>query len=199
MSYYSYRSLALESEALRVVVTPEVGAKIVSLYDRRAGREWLVTPDQTGAVPPNLFRAWPYGTEYNANQCGGWDEMIPTILACPYPAEGANHGKQLPDHGEAWTLPWQEIGSSEAEIALELSGQALPYRLRRTLSVDRDTLALAYTLENEGDEPLAYLWAAHPQFACDPGATIILPDDVTEVVNVLPLEWGPGIRAARHV
>ena len=191
MSYYGYESLALENEALRVVVTPEVGAKIVSLYDRRTGREWLVTPEQSGSMTPNPFRAWPYGTEYNPNQCGGWDEMIPTILACAYPGAGAHHGVALPDHGEAWTLPWQDAGSSAGQIALELAGKALPYRLRRTLSLDSDTLTLAYTLKNEGDEPLTYLWAAHPQFACDPGATITLPDDVTEVVNVLPLEWGP--------
>jgi hypothetical protein len=190
--YYGYRSLVLENEAVRVVVTPDVGAKIMSLYDRRVGRQWLVTPEQSGRPGPNVFRAWPYGTEYNPNQSGGWDEMIPTILACSYPAEGPYKGEQLPDHGEAWTLPWQLIGAaSEGDVVLELAGKALPYLLRRTLSLRGDTLTLAYTLANESDGRLAYLWAAHPQFACDPGATIVLPTSVTEVVNALPAEWGP--------
>ncbi len=167
------------------MVTPDVGAKIVSLVDKRTGREWLVTAEQS-----NPLRAWPYGAEYNPNQGGGWDEMIPTIVACPYPAEGPFHGASLPDHGEAWTLPWEDAGSNEGEIALALSGRALPYYLRRVLSLRDDRLVLSYDLRNKGDAALAYLWAAHPQFACDPGATIVLPAEVTEVVNVLPVEWG---------
>jgi hypothetical protein len=186
MSYFGYRALELENGVLSVAVTPEAGGKIVSLYDRRTGREWLVTPKQS-----NAFRAWPYGTEYNRNQCGGWDEMIPTIVACPYPGEGVYERTPLPDHGEAWTLPWKELESDDGEIALEFNGQALPYRLRRTLSLDDDALRLAYTLDCLGDASLAYLWAAHPQFACDPGATIVLPDQVADVINVLPTEWGP--------
>ncbi len=191
-----YRALTLENGALRVTVFPEVGGKIASLYDKRTGREWLVTPEQS-----NPFRWWPYGTEYNPNQCGGWDEMIPTIIACPYPAEGAYFGIDLPDHGEAWTLPWEDAGSTGECIALALTGRALPYRLQRTMWLEGNTLVLAYKLENSSDSALAYLWAAHPQFACEPGATIHLPANVTEVINVLPLEWGaefgePGTRNA---
>ena len=176
-----------------------MGGKIVSLFDRRTAREWLVTPGQTGGAAPARFRTWPYGTEYNPNQCGGWDEMMPTILACAYPGEGPYHLAELPDHGEAWTLPWADAGSTADAIDLELMGRALPYRLRRTLSLHDDTLSMAYALRNTGDAPLTYLWAAHPQFACEPGAEIRLPGDVSEVVNVLPLEWGaefgaPGSR-----
>jgi hypothetical protein len=185
MNYCGYPSLELENAALRVVVVPEAGAKIVSLFDKRAGREWLVTPEQS-----NPFRAWPYGTEYNSNQCGGWDEMFPTILACPYPGEGPYGGAELPDHGEAWCLAWSDAGSTAAQIILELAGRALPYRVRRMLSLDGDALQMDYALENCGDAEFAYLWAAHPQFACDPGAEIVLPEDVIEVTNVLPLSWG---------
>ena len=187
MSYHGYQSLELENAALRVVVVPDAGAKIVSLFDKRAGREWLVTPEQS-----NPFRAWPVGTEYNPNQCGGWDEMFPTILACAYPGEGPYCGAELPDHGEAWALPWADAGSTPERIALELTGRALPYRLRRVLSLDGDALIMDYMLENCGEAEFAYLWASHPQFACEPGATIVLPGDVTEVVNVLPLDWGPA-------
>ena len=186
VSYHGYKSLELENDALRVVVVPEAGAKIVSLFDKRVSREWLVTPEQS-----NPFRAWPAGTEYNPNQCGGWDEMFPTILACQYPGAGPYQGASLPDHGEAWTLPWDDAGSTDESIALDLAGVVLPYRLRRVLTLAGDTLVASYRLENCGAGEFAYLWAAHPQFACDPRAQIILPAGATEVVNVLPLEWGP--------
>ena len=93
-------------------MVPEAGGKIVSLFDSRAGCEWLVTPEQS-----NPFRAWPTGTDYNPNQCGGWDEMLPTILAGPYPGAGPYQGAALPDHGEAWTMPWDDVGSTDESIA----------------------------------------------------------------------------------
>ncbi len=194
VSNEAHRALTLENGSLSVVVIPAVGGKITSLYDKRAGREWLVTPAQS-----NPFRAWPYGAEYNPNQCGGWDEMMPTIIACPYPEAGPFHGIELPDHGEAWTLPWEDAGSTADRIALALTGRALPYRLQRTMWLKGDVLHLSYQLENLSEAVLAYLWAAHPQFACEPGAVIRLPDDVAEVVNALPLDWGrefgePGTR-----
>lgn len=184
--FHGFSARTLESEQVRLVVVPEAGAKIVSLFDKVAGYEWLVTPAQS-----HPFRLFDYGTEYNSNQPGGWDEMFPTILACPYPAPGPWHGIELPDHGELWTLPWQEAGANDGAIRLSVAGRALPYRLTRTLSLVANEVLFEYELENLGDQPLAYLWAAHPQFAAEPDARILLPGEVSEVINVLPLEWGP--------
>ena len=187
LSWRGYEGLQLESQQVSLIVVPAAGARIVSLVDKRVGFEWLVTPEQS-----NPFRVFAPNTEYNPNQAGGWDEMFPTILACGYPAPGAWHGIPLPDHGEAWTAAWADGGTSDGNIRLTLEGQALPYRLARSLSFpDPSIILFTYDLHNLGAEPLAYLWSPHPQFACEPGARILLPADVTEVINVLPLEWGP--------
>ncbi len=186
-TFYGFAAWRLESEAISLVVVAEAGAKIVSLVHKPSGREWLITPEQS-----NPFRLFPPGAEYNPNQPGGWDEMIPTIIACPYPAAGPFEGAALADHGEAWTLAWDDDGSGDDGIRLSMLGQALPYRLRRTLSLSApDEVLFDYSLENLGRDRFIYLWAAHPQLACDPGAVIILPPEVSEVVNVLPLAFGP--------
>lgn len=186
IAWRGFDAWRLESGRVSLIVIPAAGAKIVSLLDKKAGFEWLVTPEQS-----NPFQAFAYGTEYNPNQCGGWDEMFPTILACPYPAPGSWHGIPLPDHGELWALPWQD-SSGDGAIRLQVDGKALPYRVARSLSLpSAHEVLFEYELTNLGAETLAYLWSAHPQFACEPGATILLPPDVTEVINVLPLEWGP--------
>lgn len=181
----------LEDEALRVIVVPQAGGKIVSLLDRRAGYEWLVQPAHA-----NPFRLLPPGTSYNDEQVGGWDEMLPTILAGPYPVPGPYAGIALPDHGELWTMAWADAGTGHGAIRLAADGVALPYRIERTLALTPATggpgLRLDYALQNTGAAPLAYLWAAHPQFACEAGARIVLPPDVAEVINVLPESWGPA-------
>jgi galactose mutarotase-like enzyme len=186
-NWHGFRALVMENETVRLVVVPETGARIVSLYDKLARYEWLVSPEQAHA-----FRALPSGTPFNENHSGGWDEMLPTIVACVYPGPGARQGLALPDHGEIWTLPWSDAGCDAAGIRLSVTGATLPYRLTRSLALNGEgELSLEYQLVNLGDEPLLYLWAAHPQFACQPGARIELPPTETEVVNVLPGSWGP--------
>lgn len=195
--WHGFDALAMEYEGLRVIVVPETGGRIVSLFDTEHGFEWLLAPE--GAHP---YRKLDYGTDFNSQTPGGWDDMFPTILAEPYPVPGKFQGTPLPDHGEVWTMPWAAEIRPEGEISMSVVGQALPYRLaRRLAAARRGYLALRYELTNLGDAPLHYLWAAHPQFACPPGTRIVLPDEVKEVVNVLPLEWGkewgpPGTRNA---
>ncbi|MFN8561590.1 MAG: hypothetical protein U0703_08230 [Anaerolineae bacterium] len=42
--WFSMPALALETPALRAITVPALGAKIVSLFDRALGREWLLPP-----------------------------------------------------------------------------------------------------------------------------------------------------------
>jgi galactose mutarotase-like enzyme len=183
----------LESAALRAVVVPRLGAKIVSLLDKRSGTEWLAGPGSRAVKP------LAYGAAFEKQDMSGWDEMFPTISACAYPGPGAAHGAPLPDHGEVWALPWAVEEANAGRLRLSVQGRALPYHLARTLAfVAPDTLALHYELVNLGSDPLAYIWAAHPQFDCGAGAQIVLPPGVTQVCNVLPPAWGWGEPEARY-
>lgn len=184
-TWHDIAALALESETIRIVVVPTMGAKIVSLLDKRTGVEWLAGP---GERP---FRPAAYGATFDQQDMSGWDEMFPTITACSYPAPGAYAGVPLPDHGEVWAVPWTNLGGEDLTLAVE--GRALPYRLTRRLSLSGSTtLRFDFHLLNLGTEPMPYIWAAHPQFACGTEAQVVLPQEVTQVYNVLTEEWGWG-------
>lgn len=188
---FGFEAWQLQNDRLSVTVVPAVGGKVISLYDRLTGMEWLVQPEQA-----NAFVAPEYGSSYAISQSGGWDEMIPTITACSYPVMGEHFGTNIPDHGELWTIPWRVKNNKDHAIQLVADGVALPYRLYRTLTFrDENTLRFDYLLQNLGNEKLAYIWTPHPQIRVEPGSTIELPQDVDEVVNVLPGEWGDsGVR-----
>jgi galactose mutarotase-like enzyme len=180
-SWHAIPALSLESDRLRVVILPDLGAKIVSLFDKTAGHEWLVPPMRP-------LKQTAYGDDFVSQDMSGWDEMMPTIVACKY--EGAS----LPDHGEVWSIPWQ-VQPSESEVTLTVAGVALPYRLTRRLAlVTPDYLELRYHLVNQGTTEFPYLWAAHPQFNADPHTRLVLPSEVTQVVNVIDQDpaWGPA-------
>lgn len=178
---------ALESEILKTVVLPQLGAKLVSLLDKRSGLEWLV---DSGGRP---LKAVPYGASFVNQDMSGWDEMFPTILACEYPVPGDCYGTPLPDHGEVWALPWTLETTQAGVLSMSLQGKALPYRLTRRLSfLDPERLEMSYLLENLAQESLPYMWAAHPQFACGEQAEILLPPEVKQVCNTISAEWGWG-------
>jgi hypothetical protein len=172
--WHGFPAWTLESRAVKVVVLPQQGAKIVSLFDKRVGYEWLVGPMRP------------------LRSLSGWDEMFPTINACQYPGTGVYSGRALPDHGEVWSLPWGLESQDGATLVLGVEGRALPYRLLRSATLAKpDLLRLEYRLLNTGPQPFDYLWAAHPQFAAGADTEIIMSQEVTQVINVLPgAVWG---------
>ncbi|MCC6805445.1 MAG: hypothetical protein IT319_21375 [Anaerolineae bacterium] len=185
--WYSIPALTLETPALRVTTVPMIGAKIVSVFDRIAGREWLL-PSNDGRFQPVAYAA-----SFVEQDMSGWDEMFPTIERCVYPVEGAYFGAELPDHGEVWALAWKHDENIMDGVCLRVSGRVLPYTLSRTLRVVGErTLRLSYEVVNTGDEPLVALWATHPQFNVDDTTRIVLPDTVQHVINVLPTEELPA-------
>jgi galactose mutarotase-like enzyme len=186
-TWHGLSAWALENECLRTVVVPELGAKLVSLFDKRNQIEWLVDP---GGRP---VKKLAYGAVFTEQDLSGWDEMFPTIVACQYPAPGERFGAALPDHGEVWALPWRVESARAGALTLSVEGRALPYRLTRTLTYHgQAALRMAYELENLGRESMPYIWAAHPQFVCGEAAEVQLPPRVKEVCNTIPAAWGWG-------
>jgi galactose mutarotase-like enzyme len=171
-SWHAFSALTLESEAIRVTIVPDLGAKIVSLYDKAHQREWLVPP-----IRP--VKQTIYGATFVEQDMSGWDEMLPTITTCEW------EGAQLPDHGEVWSIPWH-VENTAGAVVLSVEGLAVPYHFVRSASlIAQDRLELRYSLTNTGQKVLPYLWAAHPQFAASPDTQIVFPPEVTQVINVI--------------
>jgi galactose mutarotase-like enzyme len=164
-----FRLVHLGNEALEVTVVPELGSRLFSLRDLRLGREWLWRRggDRT------LWRNSP-GDPFPEGTFSGADECLPTIGACTW------NGRELPDHGEIWSLPWslEEKALSSRKIRTSVSLPLSPLSLTRELSLTGSTLRMEYTLLNEGTAPEAWLWAWHPLFTLEQGDRLELPDQV---------------------
>lgn len=184
IDWHGMSALQLEDADLRFVCLPELGGKIASILDKHRGREWVVGPDS------RPLRRLNQGAVWTDEDMSGWDEMFPTINPCSYPGPGANTGKPLPDHGEVWTRSWEVLAEDNREIALQVEGVALPYRLTRTAGLTGGVLSLDYRVHNTGSDHLRYLWAAHPQFNCGEDSRIVLPAGVKEVLLVYDPERG---------
>ncbi|MDQ2784416.1 MAG: hypothetical protein M3Y58_05385 [Chloroflexota bacterium] len=164
------RGIVLENELLRVVVLPEQGARIASLLHRPSGREALWSPPGLRALPPPT-----YGMLYADHPAVGIDECLPTIWADSYA------GRDLPDHGEAWSVPW-DVTTGKDRIETTVTLRQSPFRLTRRITFANETaIALEYALTNTSGAPAPCLWALHPLMTWQPGMRIILPPSVTAV------------------
>lgn len=193
---------------LALALMPALGGKISSLRDERSGREWLWRHPRLPYVPGAT------GAPYTSiADTGGWDECFPSVAPCPYPAPPWA-GAPIQDHGELWSqgaaLELRE-GPGTLTLACRWRGAALPYSFERALTLRAGSARLRcdYTVTSAADQPMPFIWCAHPLLAIEPGMRLSLPagarfnrwaahpPELTELsFDPLP---GPAIAAALKV
>jgi galactose mutarotase-like enzyme len=163
-----HAAIRISNGALQVDLVPALGAKIVSLFDRRSNREWLWRD------PSRPYRVAAYGDDFADHDISGFDECFPSIGACAYPDEPWS-GALIPDHGEVWSRPAITRTTPQSVVTTTM-GVALPYEFQRELTLpSEDRIELTYTLRNLANSGMHYIWSAHPLFAAEPGMSVELP------------------------
>jgi galactose mutarotase-like enzyme len=145
--------LLLRSPSWELEVLPERGGRITSL--RLGGEELL---DQGIGIDD------PSAADFVAGGAQGWDEMVPNLEAVG----------SLPDHGEAWRVPWVEMERSGSATIMRCTGRVVPWELTRHIVV-LDRVQVHYRYRNVGAELHYAYWCAHPLFKFEEGMEIGLP------------------------
>jgi len=102
----------------------------------------------------------------------GWDEMVPTVDPARYPGPGVWAGVELPDHGEAWRLPWSLLDETTSSATMKCTGVALPWQLQRRIELDTRAVHVDYTYRNSGEHPMYAYWCSHILFRYEPGMVV---------------------------
>jgi galactose mutarotase-like enzyme len=169
-----FELFVLRNHHVELAVSPALGAKVVSLRNLHSGREWLWHPT-TGL---KLFRS-PPGDDFSRSTLVGWDECLPTIAPCNW------KGRALPDHGEAWSTPW-DLDSGAWERGVLKTSVRLPIlslHLTRTLTLSGRSLKAEYVLQNPTSLTQEFLWAAHPLLELHEGDRLELTDETRLLLN----------------
>jgi galactose mutarotase-like enzyme len=164
--------VGLRGDAVELLVVPRLGAKVISLINRATGRQWLWSSGRS----PRLFEVVT-GCDFADGPLLGADECVPTVAPCKW------NGRDLPDHGEAWTQAWSldDAALGDARIVTRLDLPISPLSIERTIQVDGDVVRFDYAITNRSDDEQAYVWAFHPMMTIEPGDRIELPASVTRV------------------
>ncbi|SEG72514.1 protein of unknown function [Bryocella elongata] len=162
-------TVSLTNESLEATFLPAFGGKLISLISKRTGKEFLLPPihPYQPPLPEALF---------DESDAGGFDECLPSVAACDAVGEEA----AVPDHGDLWRVPWRsEVSGDTVRLMAEASSR--PLRMTRTARLSSSILVLEYHIENLSDQPVTWLWSAHPLFAVEAGDRIILPREIATV------------------
>lgn len=164
-------TVVLESEALRVLVIPELGGRIWELEDRARRRQWIW--HRFGAIP----EAAAEGAAYDDVWAGGWEELFPND------APGTFEGRLLPDHGEWWSARWNVHEVTGDRVCLGATLAAIRARCTKEIRIDESTLVVLYRIESHESEPFHFLFKQHLPVALTPQCRLMLPGGRAEPVD----------------
>ncbi|RDG34443.1 hypothetical protein DV872_01100 [Oceanispirochaeta sp. M1] len=187
------KKIKLENETIQVVISP-FGGKILSMFNKRNGSEWLF---QSESEDIKLASDGSFTKEV----AFGSDEMFPTIL--PETSRQKNGSEvDLPDHGELWSREWDILSQSDDSLEMRFDGKLLPYRFVRNTLLSDDSIICRYTVINLSDTDFPALWTPHPLFSFLPETEIIVPWDCSSIIQagdggelgpyLSRTEWGIG-------
>jgi len=164
----------LRNDEIKLAVVPELGAKIISLKNLRTGREWLWHPPAGLRLFKNQVR-----DDFSTSPLVGIDECVPTIEPCSW------QGRELPDHGEVWSVPWQVDGEAWENGILKTRARLgiSPFEFERTVELQGNEVRLGYQLHNLSAIPESFLWAIHPLLRMEGGDELELPDSTRKLFN----------------
>jgi len=174
LTIQGFRVHVLKSRQVELAIVPALGAKIISLKNRNTGREWLWHPDNS----LKLFKNKP-ADDFSLSPLVGIDECLPTIAPCSW------QDRQLPDHGEVWSLPWNLNDSdwTQSKITTGIRLKISPFEFERTVELMGNSVQLSYKLTNLSSADESYLWAMHPLIRTEKDDQLEFPSSTIERIN----------------
>lgn len=166
-TYKSRPALAVKTSAMTALFLPEDGGKLASVT-ASDGFEFLCQN------PAPDYAPLAYDGSYVDSECASFDDMFPTVDPYTLP-EGDYAGITYPDHGETCRLPY-EVEINGGSVKLSAASRILPLTYEKVITPQADgSLTVTYTIENSGNEPLPFIWAAHCMLRGQDDLRIVTP------------------------
>lgn len=164
--------LTTETDYLKFSIVPELGGKILSIYNKQLEKEFLWT---NAKLPLQTNES---GTDYDSNFLGAIDELIPNDLTEKIDSI------DYPDHGELWTTRFQyETIGEKIRVFGKLELSRLFYSKTIRADFNSPLLFVEYLIKNEAGVPRKFLWKLHAALKIQPGDKLITSANLAQVVD----------------
>lgn len=163
----------MENDELKVIILPNLGFKIASIYHKNKNFEFLFQPTK------EKYEDAIYGDDFSKYDTSGIDDCIPSIDVCNYP----DTDKKLVDHGDVWSLKW-DLSPIENGYAGNVNLPSIPLNFERKITLNGSKLRLDYTLKNDTNEEYMYLWAFHGLLNYTQNSNLEFDENLKNYINV---------------
>ena len=161
-----------ETDHLIVSIVPELGGKILSIYNKNLKKEFLWKNDKL------RLQTNESGADYDSNFLGAIDELIPNDLAEKIDSI------EYPDHGELWTTHLQyEIAGEKITVFGTLNLSGLYYSKTMYADLNSPLLFVEYSIKNEAGAQRHFLWKLHAALQIQPGDKLLTSANLAQVVD----------------
>jgi galactose mutarotase-like enzyme len=137
----------------------------MEIVPKRGGRITSVRLDGEELLEQGIGVDDPSAVGFVEGGAAGWDEMVPNVDATDL----------LPDHGEAWRVPWAVGAKTADSVYMQCAGRIVPFELGRRIKLGDDVMRVTYAYKNRGHMPQYAYWCAHPLFKFESGMEIGVP------------------------
>jgi len=167
------KGLVLENDKLRIVLTPEFGARILSIIYKPTETEFVWHNPKVPPMKPT------YKPEFE--DMSGLFDCVPTCEACTFKEW------KLPFYGEVASEPWRvvrsEKNSRSLTVTMKRNCKIYPLAIKKSLTITKNEpiVKLDYQLESLSAQKLDYHYSGHNTLLINPHYRIILPKEVTNL------------------
>jgi hypothetical protein len=184
-SYRGLRTVVLENRLVRMVILPEVGARIWQIVYKPLDAPLLWNNPRIAPARQ------PLNSRYDDVWSGGWDELFPNDEAATI------DGEMYPDHGELWTGEWIAEPfqtNDEAGVRLRFTTPISAISVEKTIRIRPDSARVHFhhAFQNLGHTPFPFLWKLHPAMAVTPQHRVDFPRMKVTTEPAFPGTLGGG-------
>ena len=168
-------AVKIENSSLKVIVIPELGGKIASIFRKDKNFELLFENKEEFYKTPEIYAPFD---EYDA---AGFDDAFPTIDKSSVIVAGKNI--EYPDHGEIWSAKF-DYKINDETVMLKYNSKILDYSYKKNIHLQGDRVIVEYSIENSGKAEFPCIFAMHCLINCEKDMKLLFPKGTDKVINV---------------